>query len=74
MKHWVIATLGVLALMAYGWFAQLLISYAPLEEVKITIQHRPTPPIVVIKLRQCKRKFPHNNWMRSKCINEALGI
>ncbi len=74
MKAPTLAILGIIALAGYFWFAQLLISYAPLEEVKITIQHRPTPPIVVIKLRRCRVKHPHDLWLRSKCVNEALGI
>ncbi|KKM22566.1 hypothetical protein LCGC14_1624050 [marine sediment metagenome] len=75
LRYWFAAPVAVFALgAAFFWFQNVLIEAKPLDEIKITIQHRPTPPIVVIRLRQCKRKFPHNGWQRAKCINEALGI
>ena len=55
-------------------FEQILIEAKPLEEIKITVQHRITPPIVTFRLRQCHRKHPHNNWTRGKCVNEAFDI
>ena len=62
------------ALASAFYFERFLIEQKDLEEVQIRTQHRPTPTIVTIMLRQCNRKFKRNQVAHTRCVNDVLGI
>ncbi len=74
MRPLTLAALGLIALVAYGVFAQFLINSRPLEEIRITTLKRPTPMVIQILLRRCNKHYERNTFIYNKCVNEALGI
>ena len=57
---------------AFLYFRCTLLQALPLHEIQVTVQKRPDPTLVQIKLRRCNEKYERNTEAHLICVNQAF--